>query len=490
MQRQKQCNSSGLGWKASLIVFLLSKHYVSNAFIAPGAGNLQPLGLSTTLDSVRSRKHYPSRINMSLDSNDHRIRSIERQRRYVTKNSRPKARQSLQAKPKRTKILTREEQLSLLKQYAEFRRVQSILLSHDSSGSMTLSQKASLCDCKPSFLSKTLLDGPNARESLLLHNLPLIRSIVYKCTNNMELRSLTIQDLIQEGILGLASAIDKFDIEMAERQDIALSTYATYWIRASVRRAIAKSDELIRVPEHVNSVLGKLSKTESVQNNQINQRVDNGLNVKDLAKEVDVSESMMRNALEVKARRQISSRKGDYVAMEDWMSTRQSKVFSMANWNGLTTEREQEREGQLEYVKETLGRFLSGKEMEALSWRYGLVQEATNTLAQKTVIVRDYEAEAEEDIFGKSGFFASTSEVMPGKKVTVIRPRKSKIAPIKSVTPSLNTQGGRWGEAMSFKEVGEQMRVSGEYGRRLCSSAMKKLKHAAEEGSLDPAMLF
>ena len=47
-----------------------------------------------------------------------------------------------------------------------------------------------------------------------------------------------------------------------------------------------------------------------------------------------------------------------------------------------------------------------------------------------------------------------------------------------------------WGEAMSFNEVGEQMRVSAEYGRRLCAGALKKLTKAVEEGHLDPAMLF
>lgn len=488
--------SSGSGWKTSLIIFLLSKQYVSNAFLVPGVRlTALPYGIRGSSES----QHSWNNMKMSLDSNNHRIRSIQqRQRRYngIVKNSRPKARQSLQAKPKQTKILSRDEQLTLLKQYGEYRRIRSILAAHESD-SWSVSQRASLCDCTPSHLSKVLMDGPNSRESLLLHNLPLIRSIVYKCTTNMELKSLTHQDLIQEGILGLASAIEKFDVEMAERQDIALSTYATYWIRASVRRAIAKSDELIRVPEHVNSVLGKLSKTEAVQHDQSlnyssqGSRSSTGLNVKDLAKEVDVSESMMRNALEVKARRQTSSRKGNYVALEDWMTTRQSKGSPTSNWNGLTVERDHEREGQLEYVKETLARFLSGKEMEALSWRYGLVEEATNNLTQKAVFGRDYEAEAEEELFGKSVIVTSSSEVMPGKKVRLIQSRRNQVPLSKSVVkPSVNSKGGRWGEAMSFKEVGEQMRVSAEYGRRLCSSAMKKLKEAADEGRLDPGMLF
>jgi DNA-directed RNA polymerase sigma subunit (sigma70/sigma32) len=50
---------------------------------------------------------------------------------------------------------------------------------------------------------------------------------------------------------------------------------------------------------------------------------------------------------------------------------------------------------------------------------------------------------------------------------------------------------GRWGEAMSFVEVGKRMKVSAEYGRRLCHAAIQKLQRAAQEGALmEPAFLF
>eukprot|EP00978_Attheya_sp_CCMP212_P035276 scaffold152440_cov24-Attheya_sp.AAC.1 len=49
---------------------------------------------------------------------------------------------------------------------------------------------------------------------------------------------------------------------------------------------------------------------------------------------------------------------------------------------------------------------------------------------------------------------------------------------------------GRWGEAMSFAEVGNRMAISGEYGRRLCMVALKKLQLAAQEGRLQPEFLY
>ena len=107
-------------------------------------------------------------------------------------------------------------------------------------------------------------------------------------------------------------------------------------------------------------------------------------------------------------------------------------------------------------VKQALSRYLRPKEIEALSLRYGLNDESTN-------IKRNYLAEAEADLFGESHH--------------------------DSVKRSM-ASGGKWGEAMSFVEVGQHMKVSAEYGRRLCHAALDKLRRAAEDGSLEPAFLF
>lgn len=92
--------------------------------------------------------------------------------------------------------------------------------------------------------------------------------------------------------------------------------------------------------------------------------------------------------------------------------------------------------------------------MEALSWRYGLMSE---------------------------GPFESSSgarEVVEAENTLGSQQRK--VMPVR----------GKWGEAMSFKEVGKKMKVSAEYGRRLCHAALEKLRCAAEEGAIEPALLF
>ena len=128
-----------------------------------------------------------------------------------------------------------------------------------------------------------------------------------------------------------------------------------------------------------------------------------------------------------------------------------------------------------EHMKQTLSRFLRPKEMEALSWRYGLNdhhstdansdEHISNPLAK-----RDYLAETEIELFG------SATKTPP-----VTKPK---------LTYDHMVVKGKWGEAMSFNDVGKQMQVSAEYGRRLCHAALQKLRQAVDDGKLEPALLF
>jgi len=120
---------------------------------------------------------------------------------------------------------------------------------------------------------------------------------------------------------------------------------------------------------------------------------------------------------------------------------------------------------EVEDLKKTLGRYLRPKEMEALFWRYGLLSEK-NEAANKNEQPKDYLARAEVELFGDSNSNTKTTA-------------STKSLPVK----------GKWGEAMSFTEVGNRMEVSAEYGRRLCHAALKKLQTAAEDGLLEPALL-
>jgi RNA polymerase primary sigma factor len=143
----------------------------------------------------------------------------------------------------RTSLLTAEEEVSLTKR---------MLRARSASQKMTDSR---IGEEKRSKLRTILEDGLAARERLLMANTRLVISVAKRYSN----RGIPFLDLVQEGIVGLMRAAGKFDPDRGNR----FSTYATWWIRQAITRAIDNNSRTIRLPVHVTSQLSKIARATS-----------------------------------------------------------------------------------------------------------------------------------------------------------------------------------------------------------------------------------
>ena len=208
---------------------------------------------------------------------------------------------------------------------------------------------------------KTALGDKEAKKKLIRANLRLVVSIAKKFTG----QGVLFLDLVQEGSLGLIRAAERYDY----KRGFKFSTYATWWIKQTIIRAIANNSKTIRIPVH----MAEKIRTYKKVSNYLTKKFDREPTLEEIAKEMKISTKKVRNI--------INAMQKDPVSLE----TPITENLTLSDYLEDENSEFPEKRIQKFFLKRDIGKFLqelSDREKKILIERFGINGEKPKTLEQ------------------------------------------------------------------------------------------------------------
>ena len=253
----------------------------------------------------------------------------------------------------RVPLLSHEQEITLGRQVQDLMVLENIEseLENDLGKKPDINQYAQRAGISTLLLRKKLKSGRRAKERMVAANLRLVVSVAKKYTK----RNMELLDLIQEGTIGLVRGVEKFD----PTRGYKFSTYAYWWIRQGITRAIAEKSRSIRLPIHITEMLNKLKKGQR----ELSQELSRTPTIKELSEYVELPENDVKDLM---------SKAGQPVSLETKIGDGEDTILLDLLSNQIDMPSEQIESDCMKGDLETLLEQLPELQNRVLRMRYGM----------------------------------------------------------------------------------------------------------------------